>query len=228
VEIPASRTLITANVGDTSVLLLPHPRPPEFLSQDHGPDSPGEFERIERDFAHTPCRLRLVYTRYGRPQEEWPSIFAPDGTRRTLDMLVRAGLRDGLACDTARNDLSSYAATPHMEEARRRDKTCISVTRALGNFYAHEFGLTCEPSVGVHQYSAAGDAIVVAASDGVWDAWAYDDLSAWLHSSERAGHSAQRLADALVEASVGRATSLFGPDGVDDTTAVVWRVGAGL
>ena len=223
VEVVASQTLITANVGDSGVLLFGPSSSPTFLSEDHGPDNPEEFRRIERDFAHTPYRLRLVYTRYGRPQEEWPSIFEPDGTLRTLDTLVRAGLRDGLACDTARNDLSSYAATPYLEESRLHDKTCISVTRALGNFYAHEFGLTCEPSVGVHANLSTA-AIVVAASDGVWDAWAYDDLSAWLHAPERAALSAQHLAEALVEASVRRASALFGSNGVDDTTAVVWRV----
>ena len=53
---------------------------------------------------------------------------------------------NGLHPTNVRYEPAVYAVTPRQVV---QDSTCIAMTRALGDFYAHQFGLTFEPDLRV-------------------------------------------------------------------------------
>ena len=56
------------------------------------------------------------------------------------------------------------------------------MTRPLGDFYAHEYGVTAAPEVRtipLAQVRLSHPALLLA-SDGVWDIWDYDEVAAQL------------------------------------------------
>jgi serine/threonine protein phosphatase PrpC len=59
----------------------------------------------------------------------------------------------------------------------------IAMTRSLGDFYAHSFGVSSEPeivTINLHTLAADNgwaDAALLLASDGIWDLWEYKDVA---------------------------------------------------
>jgi len=79
----------------------------------------------------------------------------------------------------------------------------IAMTRSLGDFYAHAFGVTAEPEIvtlNLHTLAADNgwaDAALLLASDGIWDLWEYDDVAEALLGS------GQPTADGIEGAAAG-------------------------
>jgi hypothetical protein len=84
-------TLITANVGDSTALLVPSPckvhnvtqNKYEFLTVDHGPENSDEFARVHALPASThPQKLLFVYDKTNVFRKyECPAVFLDDGTK---------------------------------------------------------------------------------------------------------------------------------------------------
>ena len=87
---------------------------------------------------------------------------------------------DALGCGlkTERGDRASVVMTP---EDGQFSQMMLGVTRSIGDFYHQEYGVTWEPEVVVkdlaHECEAAGAAaaVLIVASDGVWDHWPFDE-----------------------------------------------------
>ncbi len=201
--------LITANVGDSTAFLVPTRGTWDFLSVDHGPENQDEWVRVNTGAGSAaaasaaasgsctaegivppadayPTKLLFVYDKTNVFRKyECPCVFLPDGTKDQQYVANPWGA--GLHPTNVRYEPAVYAVTPRSVS---KDSTCIAMTRALGDFYAHQFGLTHVPSISVKRISCADSGsddttqahtnsyatseqayTIFVASDGVWDCW---------------------------------------------------------
>ena len=117
------------------------------------------------------------------------------------------------------------------------------MTRALGDFYAHQFGLTHRPSITKHRMTlkewgsvdkdhahTIADATesqsftVFLASDGVWDCWRYDDLMTFVNDLlTKKKKNLMEMGESVLEESIARAIANFGAKHYDDACLVTWQ-----
>ena len=217
-------SLIGANVGDSSAVFVDHVAEAfSFLTEDHGPENPYEFARVQAlPVAEHPEKLLFVYDKTDVSRKyECPPVFHSDGSK---DMqLASAPWANGLHPTNARYEPAVYAVTPR---SITRDSTCIAMTRALGDFYAHQFGLTFEPSFKVARLPAGSRFSVYVASDGVWDCWKYEDWTRAclsVHKKTRPQSGTLAIGSSLLSVSVQRAIASFGAQHFDDASLVCWQ-----
>lgn len=188
----AGANLITANVGDSTAFLVPTRGTWDFLSVDHGPENQEEWERVNTSVEEShlyQTKLLFVYDKTNVYRKyECPNVFLGDGTKDQQYVANPWGY--GLHPTNVRYEPAVYAVTPRTVS---KDSTCIAMTRALGDFYAHQFGLTHVPSVSVKRISCADSVstdttqahtnsyatqeqayTIFVASDGVWDCFTED------------------------------------------------------
>jgi hypothetical protein len=179
----AAAAAAAAVAGDSGV--VPVPAPPVnllddpwlvprllFLTEDHGPDNPREYARVQAlDRERHPVKLLFVYDRRDAvAKHACPRVFGADGQ---LDQRLKANpWAHGLHPTNVRQEPAAYAVTPAGVVA---DATCIAMTRALGDLFSHQFGLTWEPAISVTDVPTYCAYTVCVASDGVWDCWGYSD-----------------------------------------------------
>jgi hypothetical protein len=90
-----------------------------------------------------PHKLLYVYDKTNVFRKyECPLVFLENGTKDPV--FVQNPWGSGLHPTNVRYEPAVYAVTPRQIN---KDSTCIAMTRALGDFYAHQFVLTCEPSI---------------------------------------------------------------------------------
>ncbi len=125
------------------------------------------------------------------------------------------------------------------------------MTRALGDFYAHQFGLSAEPAIGVKRIriesgdsehkaadgeepqdsfapsttlSVSSEFTIVLASDGIWDCWKYEEFAQFMVDEQyKKGRSIAESSEAVLEESITRAISNFGAKHFDDACIVGWK-----
>ena len=171
----------------------------------------------------------MVYHRSGYAIGDPPRVFNTDGSRNvTIERGIGTIALSSLACmfrvlflgmyrSTVRaGEMAAYATSPpgHVVDA-----TMIGMTRSLGDLQARQFGLSEIPDVGVTSWPIDGgeEYCVVAASDGVWDTWHYDDLANLVRTQHAEGETERSLCAKIGLESVIRATSNFGAD-IDDVS----------
>lgn len=217
-ESDGTRNVVAGNVGDSTSMLVTPDGKYEFLSVDHGPESSDEFLRIQNN--DNPHRLLLVYDKASVFRKyDCPPVFLSSGQKDPI--FVKNPWGNGLHPTNLRYEPAVYAVTPRQVT---RDSTCIAMTRALGDFYAHQFGLTDEPSITHIRLSNDLEYAIVVASDGVWDCWKYEEVSR-LMVDKRAAEVVE-MGSVLLEQSLQRAIKNFGPREYDDASLVTWRVPA--
>lgn len=146
----------------------------------------------------------------------------------------------GLHPTNVRYEPAVYAVTPRTVS---KDSTCIAMTRALGDFYAHQFGLTHKPSITVRKMTASDGCTddtthlhtqthasdkqsftVFLASDGVWDCWKYDDLMQFINDLlTKKQYNLMQMGESVLEESITRAITNFGAKHYDDACLVTWQ-----
>jgi serine/threonine protein phosphatase PrpC len=228
-NLQGDRFLVSANVGDSDVILV-NPKHTDWrrFSEDHGPDSSTEWQRVkDLDPAQYPSKLHFVYDKNNVFKKyTCPLVFRPDGTRDQVFVDNPWGM--GLHPTNVRYDPAVYAVTgPEVT----RDTTCIAMTRSLGDFYAHPFGLTHLPSVEIFplpkQTNATSPLFVVVATDGIWDCWRYELFADHVLTATRdiaAGQSLQAVTTSSVELTIKKAIESFGARHYDDASFVLIRI----
>jgi len=223
-----SVTVITTNVGDSTCLITPRAGGSyQFLTVDHGPESKEEYMRVKQlDTAAYPHKLLYVYDKTSVFRKyECPLVFLDDGNKDPTFVTNPWG--NGLHPTNVRYEPAVYAVTPRVIT---KDSTCIAMTRALGDFYAHQFGLTCEPSIGVKHFSASTLAenggsgwTIFVASDGVWDCWKFEEFTLATNKllTARAGRL-DEVGVSVLEESVAKATANFGARNIDDAALILF------
>ena len=126
---------------------------------------------------------------------------------------------NGLHPTNVRYEPAMYAVTP---KEVLRDSTCIAMTRALGDLYAHQFGLTHVPSITTYELPANRTCVVAVASDGIWDCWAYNDFADFFRGALK-GDAIAGMRKVLDEI-VTRAIANFGAKHYDDAALVAWVI----
>lgn len=133
--------------------------------------------RIQRlDKRQYPKKLLFIYDKPNHLKKyECPRVFLDNGAKDPK--FVENPWGNGLRPTNVRYDPAVYAVTPRDAE----DVTCIAMTRSMGDFYAHQYGLTHVPDVSVRGLKPDCDYTVAIGSDGVWDCWTWADFSDDLH-----------------------------------------------
>jgi len=222
------RQCICANVGDSDALLLPAnqkllpgvQKNYLHLSVDHGPESSKEWERIDKlPKSDYPDKLLFVYDMNNTYRKyECPKVFLENGPQRGSKdpEYVKDPWGKKLRPTNVRYDPAVYAVSPYGVE---EDVTCIAMTRALGDFYAHQFGLTWEPDIHVRKLDEKSEFLITVGSDGIWDCWKFEDFSDFVTSTYKSSpNDLLKATTSIVSANVSRAKSLFGKRSFDDSS----------
>jgi hypothetical protein len=107
------------------------------------------------------------------------------------------------------------------------EEQAITMTRSLGDFYAHRHGLTWQPDVRIMpltkiMHNKWQHPLLMLASDGVWDLWGFDEVSEQLVSPRNALSSAtmRKRADSFFETTRNRGQEWF-DESADNLTGVL-------
>lgn len=222
------RECICANVGDSEALLLPLnqkllPKVQKnylHLSVDHSPNSLKEWERIDKlPKDEYPDKLVFVYDKTNMDLKfKCPHVFLEYGPMRgTKDQeYVRNPWGHDLRPCNARYDPAVYAVSP---SGVKEDRTCIAMTRALGDFYAHQFGLSWEPNIFVTALDPKCEYLVSVCSDGIWDCWKYENFSEFVTSTyQKSSQNIFQATTDILRITVEKARELFGKHSFDDAS----------
>ena len=195
-----------------------------FLAQDHSPDNADEYLRIKHlPTDQYPTKLLFVYDQANTCRKfECPIVFLEDGTKDPK--YVKNPWGNHLRPTNVRYDPAVYAVSPY---GVSHDITCIAMTRSLGDFYAHQFGLSNVPSVTVNEldiWNAEGEAnefIVTVGSDGIWDCWKWDDWSDYVNGvMTKCKGQLKRVCESVLKHTIQRAKACFGEGSYDDASLV--------
>jgi serine/threonine protein phosphatase PrpC len=218
------RQCVCANVGDSYALLFPLSQsyfPDQrsnnaHLSTDHGPDSEREYLRIKNlPREQYPIKLLFVYDIVGEKNKyDCPLVFLRHGAKDSKYLINP--WQHNLRPTNLRKDPAVYAVTP---QGVMKDVTCIAMTRSLGDFYAHPFGLTWEPDVSIRKLRPEMEFLITVASDGVWDCWKFHEFSSVATAAARKYRNRLLKANIdLVKRTLKTAKKMFGKKSYDDIT----------
>jgi serine/threonine protein phosphatase PrpC len=144
------------------------------------------------------------------------SVFNKDGLKMPIST-------SETSFNTVRGDFPSIISSPNREYD-------LSLTRALGDFYMCQYGLTWKPiyrSINIQKLlSDDSCTCVLIASDGVWDNWKYEDVhdfimrESCINSIMSSESGAQNVAKEFIERNDVYAIRNFGKDR-DNATVVL-------
>ena len=224
-----SSTIINANVGDSTALLcfLDNLSPEKYhmLTVDHGPENADEYRRIQNlPKEEFPIKLLFVYDKTNVFQKyNCPFVYLESGEKDP--QYEKNPWNNGLHPINVRYEPAMYMVTPREV---LRDSTCIAMTRALGDLYAHQFGLTHVPSITTYELPANRTCVVAVASDGIWDCWTYNDFSDFFRGALLDAHTASVEPVVgmrkVLDESITRAIANFGAKHYDDVALVSWVI----
>lgn len=129
---------------------------------------------------------------------------------------------DGVAAKSVRGELSTLILSPPSD---KYSQIGLTVTRSLGDVYMHSFGVSPEPEVHVRDLlelapldpGGTAEAVLVVASDGVWDLWAHEDVARALWACD------SRTFAAFCERTRAEGVERFG-EASDNLTLIAARV----
>lgn len=128
----------------------------------------------------------------------------------------------------ARSEYACLVLTPDEDI----NKTALSFTRSLGDFYMKTYGVTCLPSVNCYDlrelkgmkqlYPGDIAGLLVLGSDGLWDCYKFEDLFCHLLQNEKSDIVGNTLGIAhnLMVDTINNANSMFGED-IDNITFIM-------
>jgi len=225
-----------------------------IITAEHSPECPDEFVRLRSFRANEQDpRFPSLSVVYDKPQVErsdCPPVFRLDehGTPHVLN--------SGTYYKNVRKEWASLVATPSTAEFQ----DALAFTRSLGDLHLHTYGVTHEPEVqcfdldslwtdldtsnqlgselltgdvggdDVDPRIAASCFCIVLATDGVWDNWAYEDVTRFvMHSScisavQKAPDGAQRVAQSFMQRNAVYARRNFGAQ-ADNATGIIAYIG---
>jgi serine/threonine protein phosphatase PrpC len=225
-NVDGSSTIINANVGDSTALLcfLDNLSADKYhmLTVDHGPENVDEYRRVQNlPKEEFPIKLLFVYDKTNVFRKyECPSVYLESGQKD--ERYEKNPWGNGLHPVNVRYEPAMYAVTPREV---LRDSTCIAMTRALGDLYAHQFGLTHVPSITTYELPANRTCVVAVASDGIWDCWGYNDFSDFYRGALNDSNEDQVAGmRKVLDESVTRAIANFGAKHYDDAALVSWVI----
>ena len=257
-------TLLQAQVGDSSALIGGTLRPGRGgtsfreAMREHSATNADEYARMRA----TGPRGKLVRFVYDVPElvdeGNAPTIFRKKGQGFETDPLM---LQLSVDYDTppknVRGDLPTILLTPKTDEAfpNLELPLTLAMTRAVGDFYMHTFGVTWEPEIKswdlgrllssgfpLDDEAGAGGAgfsggrttgeplehlTLVLCSDGIWDLYEDQDVFDAITCPPDALGQTTATARSFFDASVKRGAEIFGSSADNMTGIVVYLNPAG-
>ena len=111
-----------------------------------------------------------------------------------------------------------------MRYLREMGAYTLAMTRSIGDFYMHTYGVTWKPEVRSIDLAALDDKLehltLILASDGVWDLWETREVFRAIVAPPRAGTQSLRTARAFFDASLAKGAEIFGAS-ADNMTGIV-------
>ena len=108
------------------------------------------------------------------------------------------------------------------------EQQSLAMTRSIGDFYMHTFGVTWKPEVIsvdlAEQCAELENLTLILASDGIWDLWEYEDVFQAISAPPTAAGQSTDRAKAFFEKSVTRGAEMF-EDTADNMTGARRRAG---
>lgn len=218
-----SNTILSANVGDSTGVIIPRidgKRSWKFLTVDHGPENQDEWKRIDLlPKKEYPNKLLFVYDKTTVLRKyECPQVFLPDGSKN--QKFVANPWGNGLHPTNVRYEPAVYAVSPRVVT---KDSTCIAMTRSLGDFYAHQFGLSAVPSFKSMKMDKSQSFSIALASDGIWDCWKYEDFGEYFNDQLISYNNViSEVGAKILSETIKRAIANFGQKYYDDAAVVMW------
>jgi len=143
------QSFVTAHTGDSEILLVKESDESnpnfEIITTGHRVLNAAEFKRVQDlPDSQYPIKLEFVYHIHCiRDASLLPRVFLPNGRINTK--ITSNPTNYGLYPSNIRQEPATYAITP----ANARDKVRLANTKSLGDFYAHQYGLSHVPDVQV-------------------------------------------------------------------------------
>ena len=114
--------------------------------------------------------------------------------------------------------MSGSAAAPGPAGAAQTstvEEQMITMTRSLGDFYPHRYGVTWEPELRAMKLGSVGKScclpLLLLASDGIWDIWDFDEVSERLVAPARqTREQLEQRAAAFFEETRSKGCDYFG------------------
>jgi len=171
--------LVTAYVGDSDVVVAKEGTAVNFelATEGHRALNQNEYARIQNlPDAHYPTKLQFVYDVQGvKDSRLLPAVYNKYGERDSR--IAKYPRLYGLYSSNVRKEPATYVVTP---SEVKRDYARLANTRAIGDFYAEQFGLSHVPDVTMEYLPSNESYFILAGSDGVWDTWEYHDVVDWI------------------------------------------------
>lgn len=155
--------IITANVGDSDVLSVPFQGNMDStkISTSHIPTSKREYDRINNidyPFPYKPALFKYKTLEFDPVYQR--KIQVENHINFDMHGRVKTDYLKTVITKNIDNEISSYIKSP------RGPDYIVAMTRALGDFYLHNFGMTCEPNISIDYHS---NIFLFVGSDGIWD-----------------------------------------------------------
>lgn len=203
-----------AHAGDSEVMVIHESGEFSVLTADHSANSLAEFLRLQAEAPAGPGSFTVKYdTANFAPAHHARPTFV-----RGADGNFEQNPAGGFYYSNVRKEWASYVynATDSAD--------ALAMTRALGDWPLKRLGITSRPERLEHTLAAAGRSWVLAASDGLYDNFTYEELRDTVLALSAEGLTTEEMAQRLLALSVERSTKNFGAGGVDDITLVVATV----
>ena len=223
----------------------------DLLIGEHSATNPSEYERM-LGASERGGLLQFVYEAPGLIEDgNAPTVWrrSAAGSYEIDDAEERRARQVGTPAKNVRGELPALLLTPKADPRfAAMEPQSLAVTRAIGDFYMHTFGVSCEPEVrvidleakrseliarhaasggggsrrwmGSSGASASAQLTLILASDGIWDLWEADDVFEAIAEPVGPGEPSTARARSFLEASVERGAECFGSS-ADNMTAIV-------
>jgi len=242
---------IVATVGDSAAVLLSRDgtgmRQSEQLVAEHSPTNLAEYVRMR---AVATGKVKFVYD---CPDFEEFSIFCEDthgntkldlNSQRLADeheVMFKNGRDDRFTLVVIPEEeisLGELAGVPSAAGAAQKtlvEEQMITMTRSLGDFFPHRYGVTWEPELRVLPLASVGKnctwPLLLLASDGIWDIWDFDEVSDRLvapaASRPQSADQLRLRADTFFEETRRKGNDYFG-EAADNLTGILVDLAAAV
>lgn len=211
----ASLQLKVAHVGDSEVLVVHESGFFELAVKDHSTTSLEEFTRMREELRRQGVQPLVQFDGGGfAPRGAVPRptfVLGPDGN-------YQVNPQGGYYYSNVRKEWASYV----YRDATQVD--ALAMTRSLGDFALKRAGITARPDWVPIGLSPKGRSWVIAASDGLYDNFTYEELATLVRQLGTAGLDAEAIVRRVMEINRQRGIKNFGSNGLDDTTVCVIAV----
>lgn len=211
--------LVTAYVGDSDVIIARKGTTVNFelVTEGHRALNRQEYLRIkELPDEQYPVKLNLVYDVQGvKDPRLLPKVYTKTGEKN--DQIASNPRLYGLYSSNIRKEPACYAVTP---ESVRTDRVRLANTRAIGDYYAEQYGVSHIPEVTVEHIPTDQSFFIIAGSDGVWDTWDYHQVAQWLSNVTRENNLQDIHLTDFLHATRSRAHKVYGTMSVVDDSSL--------